>query len=356
MSEIAVKAVNISKKFQNIVALDKVSLTINKGEYAAIIGPSGSGKSTLLKCIIGLETPDSGDIIIFNRKVNDLPPEERGVGLIFQEIALFPHMSVRGNVAYAAFLRQPGNLEKIIRETLSALNMELRAKSLPRELSLGEQQKVAIARALASGARLLLMDEPYGSMDPKTAATLRHEVRSLAKSLGLTVIHVTHNQEEAMAVADKVAVMRKGRIEQVGTPLELYLKPKTLFVARFVGGENNFIECKAVGRNGSSVILEVNSAIVKAAGEIEHGDVILVVRPEKLRFDREGILSGIVETREFLGKLYKYVIKMKHGGRLVVKAPERVDIGVTVRLSFKPEDAIVFPMPAEGLAEAIKYE
>ncbi len=272
--------------------------------------------------------------------------------------ALFPHMTVWENVAYGLWIKgYPRSIiEPRVKEALELVGLLSRAGSYPNQLSGGQRQRVALARALASGARLLLLDEPLSALDAVLTLEVRREVRSLAKSLGLTVIHATHNQEEAMAVADKVAVMRKGRIEQVETPLELYLKPETLFVARFVSGENNFIECKAIGQSGSTVILEVDSAIVKAVGEIKEGAAVLVVRPEKLRFDREGTLSGIIETREFLGKLYKYVVKMEYGGRLVVKTTEKVDAGVTVRLSFKPEDAMVFPMPAEGLAEAIRYE
>jgi len=348
--------VGLVKRYPGVVALDGVSLEVGEGEYMCVIGPSGSGKSTLLKCIAGILEPDEGDVYLWGRRVNGVPVEERGVGLIFQEILLFPHMTVRGNVTYPAVVRGEREAERLVREVLSTFNLELRARSMPEELSPGEQQKAAIARALASGAKLLLMDEPYGSMDPRVAAELRHEVRALAKDLGLTVIHVTHDQEEAMAVADRIAVMRRGRIEQVGTPLELYLRPRTLFVARFIGGENNFLECRVVGRRGRFVRLELGSSVVEAVGDLEAGRAVLVVRPEMLRLSERGPLEGIVRTREFLGKVYKYVVDLGEGRRVLVKEARRVEVGARVRLSFSPEDALAFPYPPEGLEEAVRYE
>jgi len=356
LSRAAVRVVGLVKRYPGVVALDGVSLEVGEGEYMCVIGPSGSGKSTLLKCIAGILEPDEGDVYLWGRRVNGVPVEERGVGLIFQEILLFPHMTVRGNVTYPAVVRGEREAERLVREVLSTFNLELRARSMPEELSPGEQQKAAIARALASGAKLLLMDEPYGSMDPRVAAELRHEVRALAKDLGLTVIHVTHDQEEAMAVADRIAVMRRGRIEQVGTPLELYLRPRTLFVARFIGGENNFLECRVVGRRGRFVRLELGSSVVEAVGDLEAGRAVLVVRPEMLRLSERGPLEGIVRTREFLGKVYKYVVDLGEGRRVLVKEARRVEVGARVRLSFSPEDALAFPYPPEGLEEAVRYE
>jgi len=356
LNRAALRVSGLTKRFGDVVALDNVSFEVLEGEYFAIIGPSGSGKSTLLKCIAGLVRPDSGDIYIFGERVNDLPPERRGVGFLFQEVYLFPHMSIRSNALYPALVRGVPNAESLAHELLSSLGLELRARSLPSELSLGDQQRAALARALASGARLLLLDEPYGSMDPRTAERMRYEVRRVAKSLGLTVIHVTHNQEEAMAVADRVAVMRRGRIEQIGTPLELYLRPKTLFVARFVGGENNFLEGVVVGHDGTFTTLRIDGGLVKGLGVVEVPRAVLAIRPEKIRLVSEGPLEGVVEAREFLGKIYKYVVRLKDGRQVIVRSAERVKIGANVHLTFEPQDAVVFPYPECGLEEAIRYE
>ena len=356
MRSVALKVSSVVKHYGAVKALDGVSFEVYEGEYFAIIGPSGSGKSTLLKCIAGLEKPDKGDIIIFGRRVNELPPERRGVGLIFQEIHLFPHMTVRGNVLYPAVVRGVERASEAVRDVLSSLSVELKARNFPRELSLGEQQKVALARTLASQSKLVLMDEPYGSMDPRTAELLRYEVRRLAKSLGLTVIHVTHNQEEAMAVADRIAVMRRGRIEQIGEPVDLYLRPRSLFVARFVGGENNFLEGRVAGSKAPFTAIDVGSCLLWGWGEVNDEKAVLAIRPEKLRFAADGLLEGIVEAREFLGKTYKYLVKLDDGRVLIVKTRDKVEVGSRVRLSFNLEDAVVLPYPREGLEEAIRYE
>ena len=354
---IALRLVNVSKRYSEIIALDKVSLEVWEGEYLCIIGPSGSGKSTLLKCIAGIVRPDEGDIYIWDRRVNDLPIEERGIGLVFQEILLFPHMTVRGNVVYPALVKLLPKGEEIARETLSLFNLEFRVSNLPEELSLGEQQKTAIARALASGTRILLMDEPYGSIDPRVAVELRREVRMLAKDLGLTIIHVTHNQEEAMAVADRVVVMRNGRIEQVGRPEDLYFRPRTLFVARFIGGENNFLEGKLIGREGDFLKIDVGYARILGRGNVSTGHVVATIRPEQIRIiDVGGVIEGVVRYREFLGRIYKYVIEPVEGQALIVKERRKVEVGSRVSLSFSPQNVIVFEYPPEGLEEAIRYE
>jgi len=352
----AIRLRGVYKRYPGVVALDGISLRVFEGEYVCVIGPSGSGKSTLLKCIAGIVEPDEGDVYLWGRRVNGVPIEERGVGLIFQEILLFPHMTIRGNVAYPPVVRGTPKAEELVREVLSTLNLELRARSMPDELSLGEQQKAAIARALASGTRLLLMDEPYGSMDARVATELRHEVRGLVKDLGLTVVHVTHNQEEAMAVADRIVVMRRGRVEQVGAPLELYLEPKTLFVARFIGGENNFLECRVLNEEGGVVEVDLGCGIVRALGSARAGRAVLVVRPERLKFSVNGALRGVVRVREFLGKFYKYVVELENGRHVVVKNPSRVAVGESVSLSFNFRDALVFKYPEEGLEEAVRYE
>jgi len=348
----------LRKRYGPVKALDGVTFEVESGEYFVILGPVGSGRSTLLKCIAGLERPDSGDILFDGKSVLKLPPEKRMAGYMPPGYALFPHMTVWENVAYGLWIRgfPRKEVEERVGEALKLVGLLHRAESYPHELSGGQRQRVALARALASGARVLLLDEPLTALDAVLTLEVRREVRRLAKSLGLTVIHVTHNQEEAMAVADRVAVMRRGRIEQVGAPLELYLRPKNIFVARFVGGENNFLEGKVVKREGPYAEVDIGVGVVKAIGDVEPGRAVVAVRPEKLRFSEGGVLEGRVEAREFLGKVYKYVVKLKDGRSVLVKSRERVALGATVRLSFDPSDAVVFPYPPEGLEEALRYE
>jgi putative spermidine/putrescine transport system ATP-binding protein len=312
----------------------------------------------LLKCIAGLERPDSGDILFDGESVLGLPPEKRLVGYMPPGYALVPHMTVWENVAYGLWIRgySRREVEERVEEALKLVGLLHRADSYPHQLSGGQRQRIALARALASGARVLLLDEPLTALDAVLTLEVRREVRRLAKSLGLTVIHVTHNQEEAMAVADRVAVMRRGRVEQAGSPLELYLRPKSLFVARFVGGENNFLEGKVVRRDGPYVEVDLGVGAVKAFGAVELGRAVVAVRPEKLKFAESGVLEGRVEAREFLGKVYKYVVRLRDGRSVLVKSRERVAQGAPVKLSFDPLDAVVFPYPPEGLAEALRYE
>jgi len=349
---------DLRKRYGAVKALDGVTFDVESGEYFVILGPVGSGRSTLLKCIAGLERPDSGDILFDGESVLGLPPEKRLVGYMPPGYALFPHMTVWENVAYGLWIRgyPRREVEERVEEALKLVGLLHRADSYPHQLSGGQRQRIALARALASGARVLLLDEPLTALDAVLTLEVRREVRRLAKSLGLTVIHVTHNQEEAMAVADRVAVMRRGKVEQVGSPLELYLRPKSLFVARFVGGENNFLEGEVVGRDSPYVEVDLGVGAVKAFGDVELGRAVVAVRPEKLKFAESGALEGRVEAREFLGKVYKYVVRLRDGRSVLVKSRERVAQGAPVKLSFDPLDAVVFPYPPEGLAEALRYE
>ncbi|MEM1691382.1 MAG: ABC transporter ATP-binding protein [Thermofilaceae archaeon] len=267
-------------------------------------------------------------------------------------------MTVWENVAYGLWIKgyPKHEIERRVEEALKLVGLLHRADSYPHQLSGGQRQRVALARALASGARLLLLDEPLTALDAVLTLEVRREVRRVAKSLGLTVIYVTHNQEEAMATADRIAVMRRGKIEQIGSPLELYLRPNSLFVARFIGGENNFLVGKVVEASGDFAVLDIGSAVLKGRGSVTSGLAVLTIRPEKLRFANDGRIEGVVDMREFLGKTYKYVIRLNGGVSLIVRSREKIEVGASVRLTFNPEDALVFPYPKEGLEEAVRYE
>ncbi|MEM4595068.1 MAG: ABC transporter ATP-binding protein [Thermofilaceae archaeon] len=355
-ASIAVK--DLTKSYGPIRALDGITFEVEQGEYFVVLGPIGSGRSTLLKCIAGLEQPDSGDILFDGSSVVGLPPDKRLAGYMPPGYALFPHMTVWENVAYGLWIKgyPKHEIERRVEEALKLVGLLHRADSYPHQLSGGQRQRVALARALASGARLLLLDEPLTALDAVLTLEVRREVRRVAKSLGLTVIHVTHNQEEAMAIADRIAVMRRGKIEQIGSPLELYLRPNSLFVARFIGGENNFLVGKVVEASGDFTVLDIGSAVLKGRGSVTSGLAVLTIRPEKLRFANDGRIEGVVDMREFLGKTYKYVIRLNGGVSLIVRSREKIEVGASVRLTFNPEDALVFPYPKEGLEEAVRYE
>src|SRR5512136_739414 len=238
-----IRVVNLTKKFGSVTALENINLEVHDQEYFSLLGPSGCGKTTLLRLIAGLIEPDSGEIWIGDKRVDAVPPEDRDIGFVFQTFALFPHMSVWDNVLYGPKVKNFNlkEAETIGDEVLELVKLHERLDAYPSELSGGMMQRVAVARALAAGARLLLLDEPLGQLDAKVRNDLRYEIRKMSKDLGLTAMHVTHDQSEAMAISDRIAVMKKGTIRQVGAPSELYMAPQNIFVANFIG-ESNFLE------------------------------------------------------------------------------------------------------------------
>jgi ABC-type Fe3+/spermidine/putrescine transport system ATPase subunit len=238
-----VRIENVTKRFGKLLAVNNVSLHVHDKEYFALLGPSGCGKTTLLRLIAGLIKPDEGEIYIGDRLVNDVPPEDRDVGFVFQTFALFPHMNAWNNVTYGPRVKGFNMKEAstIGHEVLEMVKLHERIDAFPSELSGGMMQRIAVARALAAGAKLLLLDEPLGQLDAKVRNDLRYDIRRMTKDLGLTAIHVTHDQSEAMAISDRIAVMKKGAVKQVGAPSELYMAPQNIFVANFIG-ESNFLE------------------------------------------------------------------------------------------------------------------
>src|SRR5512138_1285469 len=291
-----VRVVNVTKRYGKTYALDNVSLTIHDQEYFSLLGPSGCGKTTLLRLIAGLIEPDSGEIYIGNKLVNDVPPEDRDIGFVFQTFALFPHLTAWDNVTYGPKVKgfDMAEATTIGHEVLEMVKLHERLDAYPNELSGGMMQRVAVARALAAGAKTLLLDEPLGQLDAKVRNEIRYEIRKMAKDLKLTAIHVTHDQSEAMSISDRIAVMRKGRILQIGTPQELYMKPESIFVAHFIG-ESNFLEGYVSGKNseGNAIIELREGAKMEALnGSLNEGQkVVLSMRPETLIVEK-GLQDG----------------------------------------------------------------
>ncbi len=361
-----VRVVDLTKKFGEIVALDKVNLHIRDKEYFALLGPSGCGKTTLLRLIAGLIEPDSGEIYIGGRRVDDVPPEDREIGFVFQTFALFPHMTAWENVNYGPRvknfdLKAAGTIGH---EVLELVKLHERLNAYPNELSGGMMQRIAVARALAAGAKTLLLDEPLGQLDAKVRNEIRYEMRRMAKDLNLTAIHVTHDQAEAMSISDRIAVMKKGKIVQVGTPQELYMNPNSLFVAHFIG-ESNFLEGAVAGVSNGELVIELRGGVkVHAFGKsVEKGErAIVVVRPEVFVAEREGnqgrnVLKGVVGKITFEGTFVRYVIRLESEDSVVVIRPSLTekwfDVGASITLSFEPEKAHLFPYPEAGLMQEI---
>jgi ABC-type Fe3+/spermidine/putrescine transport system ATPase subunit len=361
-----VRVVNLTKKFGDITALDNINLHIRDQEYFALLGPSGCGKTTLLRLIAGLIEPNNGEIYIGDKRVDKVPPEDRDIGFVFQTFALFPHMSVWENVLYGPRVKNYDlkEAETIGDEVLELVKLHERLDAYPNELSGGMMQRIAVARALAAGAKTLLLDEPLGQLDAKVRNEIRYEIRKMAKDLNLTAIHVTHDQAEAMSISDRIAVMKKGKIVQVGTPQELYLHPNSLFVAHFIG-ESNFLEGSVADSNDGELRIELRGGVkVNAVGKgLKQGErTVLAVRPEIFTVElgthkSKNSLRGKVEKVTFEGTFIRYVIRLESQDSVVVIKPSLAEtwmsIGTAVTLSFMPEKAHVFAYPAAGLIEEI---
>ncbi len=366
-----VKIENVVKTFDKgrIIAVDHVNLTIHDKEYLTLLGPSGCGKTTTLRMIAGLELPTEGEISIGERLVSNVPPEYRDIGYVFQEYALFPHMDVWNNVTYGPRVKgwEEEKSNKIGREMLELVRLFERTDAVPAELSGGMRQRVALARALASGSKLLLLDEPLGALDARIRTDLRYEIRKLVKDLGLTAIHVTHDQAEAMAISDRIAVMRKGKILQVGTPQELYLSPQHIFVANFVG-ESNFLEGYVTERDGHKLTVELRGGIFVKSMNEEHkkGEKVVVsVRPEVLSIKNGahvGVnsIGGNIEGFRFEGNNVRYEIRLQNEDLVVVVRPalmgEWFKIGDNVTVAFPVEKSFVFSYPERGLRTELALE
>jgi ABC-type Fe3+/spermidine/putrescine transport system ATPase subunit len=359
-----VRIVNLTKKFGAITALDNINLHVRDQEYFALLGPSGCGKTTLLRLIAGLIEPDSGEIYIGNRRVDDVPPEDRDIGFVFQTFALFPHMTVWENVLYGPKVKNFDlkEAETIGDEVLELVKLHERLDAFPNELSGGMMQRIAVARALAAGAKILLLDEPLGQLDAKVRNEIRYEMRRMAKDLNLTAIHVTHDQSEAMSISDRIAVMKRGKIVQVGTPQELYMHPNSLFVAHFIG-ESNFLEGSVADSNNGDLEIELRGGakVHAISGNLKKDErAVLAIRPEIFAVERglhkkENALMGKIEKITFEGTFIRYVIRLESQDSVVVVKPSLaeawIDIGTKVTLHFEAEKAHVFAYPEAGLME-----
>ncbi len=364
-----VRLENVTKKFGKLLAVDNVSLHVHDKEYFALLGPSGCGKTTLLRLVAGLIEPDEGNIYIGDRLVNDVPPEDRDIGFVFQTFALFPHMNAWNNVIYGPRVKgfDMDKAGTIGHEVLEMVRLHERLDAFPNELSGGMMQRIAVARALAAGARLLLLDEPLGQLDAKVRNDLRYEIRRMTKDLGLTAMHVTHDQAEAMAISDRIAVMKKGKIKQVGTPNELYMSPQNVFVANFIG-ESNFLEGYVLEKDTKETFIEIRGGIKVQAvnGAAQKGErVVLAVRPEAFALQETSAkirnsIAGIVERVTFEGTNIRYEIMLENQDKIVIVKPSMVGkwvkVDEKVSVNFPAESAHVFPYPEAGLKEELAVE
>jgi spermidine/putrescine transport system ATP-binding protein len=347
-----VRLAGVTKRFDDVVAVDDISLEIQPGHFFALLGPSGCGKTTTLRMIGGFEEPTAGTIYLGERDVTGLPPYKRDVNTVFQSYALFPHLSIFENVAFGLRRRgvKGGDVKKRTEEVLELVDLAGFGKRRPRQLSGGQQQRVALARALVNRPRLLLLDEPLGALDLKLRKQMQLELKGIQAEVGITFIHVTHDQEEAMTMADTIAVMNSGRIEQLGTPDDLYERPQTAFVAGFLG-ISNLLSGRAEG--GGRVRLD-DGTVVRAEGSNGAGTVSIGIRPEKIRFGQggENTLEGTVAERAYIGVSTQYIVETSAGPITVyVQNTDRVapaaHPGDRVTLGWSADATFVVPSAGE---------
>ncbi|UCG37026.1 MAG: ABC transporter ATP-binding protein [Candidatus Bathyarchaeota archaeon] len=363
-----VKLVNVSKRYGRIKANDGINLTIKDKEYVSVIGPSGCGKTTLIRNIAGIIHPDEGEIFIDEESVSNVPIEDRRIGYVFQNIALFPHMNIWDNITYGPHVRglPQQQTRPLALEMLDMIKIAARSEAYPHELSGGTQQKTAVARALISDARLLLLDEPLGALDVKVRTELRYELRRLVKDLRLTALHVTHDQEEAMSISDRVVVMKKGRIVEAGTPVSLYTRPQHTFTANFVG-EANFLKGIVVETTADTSVVDIGSGVQLRANrgkETVDERVIVVFRPEFAVLDKPievNRLSGKVMDVLYSGSIIRVMIKLPNDETIAAKRiasfdKPMYDVSESVTISVSPDNVLVYPYPEEGLKKALALE
>lgn len=362
--------VGIRKEFPGFVAIDDLDLKIPAGEFFALLGPSGCGKTTTLRLVAGLEEPTAGKILIGGKDVTDTKPHERPVNTVFQSYALFPHMSVLENVAFGLKQRKIQDPMVKAQASLDLVELGHLAQRRPQQLSGGQQQRVALARALVNRPSLLLLDEPLGALDLKLRRQMQIELKAIQMEVGLTFLHVTHDQEEAMDMADTVAVMNKGHIEQMGSPEKLYDRPKTVFVSKFLGQSNLFVG-EVVESNPESISINVagnKMTVPKNRAELHVGMIALGVRPEKAMFHEEEpapdsgknlIGPGEIIDIRFTGVSNQYLIEIPNVGNVTVfaqnigKSPV-TELGAKVWVSWKVEHSFgLSDLPLVNQTESI---
>ena len=326
------KLVNLSKKFEEVTAVDSVSLEINQGEFITLLGPSGSGKTTILMMIAGFQIPTSGEIFKKGELITPIPPHKRNIGIVFQSYALFPHMTVFENIAYPLRMRKysEADIKTEVEGMLDLVKLQGMGKRFPKQMSGGQQQRVALSRALVFSPDLLLMDEPLGALDKKMREHMQIELKNLQEKLNITVIYVTHDQEEGLVMSDRIAVLNQGKIEQAGPPHELYENPSNSFIADFIG-ETNFLSGSILREETGHFIASTQNGLTFLApysDRLKKGDTVkLSIRPEKITFAEKevngNVYKGNVEAVIYIGETTKYYINLSGKEMLSVKEQNR---------------------------------
>jgi len=353
VSDLDLELRQVSKRYGDFLAVDGVSLAIGRGQFVCLLGPSGCGKTTTLRCVAGLETVDDGDILIRGKSVVELPPWQRDISMMFQDFALFPHMTIARQVGFGLeMLKWPkARIRPRVQQVLDTFEIGHLAERKPATLSGGQRQRVALARALITEPNILLLDEPIGSLDYSLRETVMLELKQVQRRLGISFIWVTHDQNEAFSLGDHVVVMNHARIEQQGTPDEILSRPRTPFVATFIQG-NNLFEGTVQGTEGGALVVATSMGVLRVpaghGGPAVGAPIAFAVRAERLRLaaDDTGAnkVSGTCETIEFFGSLRRYVIRLPTGGVLKIDQfgaePARATIGEPATVAWHVADTV----------------
>jgi putative spermidine/putrescine transport system ATP-binding protein len=363
---------SLGKSYAGLRAVDRVSLDAADGEFVTLLGPSGSGKTTTLQMVAGFVQPDAGRVFLDGRELTGVPAYRRNIGMVFQNYALFPHMTVEQNIAFPLDARGIGRAEsrQRVARALEMVGLSGLERRTPRQLSGGQQQRVALARAIVFQPPLLLMDEPLGALDKKLRDRLQLEIMELSRGLGVTVIYVTHDQEEALVMSNRIAVFHRGRIEQIGAPSDLYERPASVFVAGFIGESNMFTGDLELNGDAAAVragnwMLRVDGCAARQASASGR-QATVVVRPERLRVqsaasnrpeESEGKMAarlpGRIREAIYLGAIRKYVVDLGDGSRVAARVPTELDgsnlsVGSDVMVSWQIDRGIVLPGGADA--------
>ncbi|WP_410608446.1 ABC transporter ATP-binding protein [Amycolatopsis sp. lyj-109] len=335
----------VSRSFGTANALRGLDLAITHGEFVALLGPSGCGKSTALNCLAGLLPLTAGSIWLDDTRIDGQPPEQRGFGMVFQNYALFPHMSVRANVGFGLKMRKVGRAEarRRVDEALRLVQLTEHAAKFPAQLSGGQQQRVAIARAVVLEPPVVLMDEPLSNLDAKLRLEMRMEIRRLHQTLGLTTVYVTHDQEEALSLADRLVVLREGAVQQIGTPEEVYAQPVNSYVASFMG-YRNLLDLTVTGTAGTSITVEGVGVRLTGRGSLAEGPAKVAIRPEDFVVGdgTENALDVTVEIVEYHGRELSVSARLGTGVPVYFRTDKRLAPGDTAKISVPAERVLVF--------------
>ena len=361
--DIIIKIDNVNKKYGENTVVNNLNMEIKKGEFLTLLGPSGCGKTTTLRMIAGFETPTNGNIYVEGQEIQNIEPYDREVNTVFQNYALFPHMNIYDNVAFGLSIKRvkKEEIKKRVKEMLDLVQLTGYENRKPDQLSGGQKQRVAIARALINRPKVLLLDEPLGALDLKLRKQMQFELKRLQRKLGITFIYVTHDQEEALTMSDRIAIMYGGNLEQIGTPREIYERPVSKFVADFIGESNIFYGVTSANESNIASVKVENGEVSVISDQLKEDEIIYVlVRPEDIKIANNKVegftVEGIIKEHVYIGNVSKTIISLPEGMEIKMNTSTKsnlLEVGSKVYVYWEKEDAVVIKSPSQYIFQGI---